>query len=189
MGTSAFLRPAAFPEAASSLTSAISSIERSGVNTQVHPTGSGLLRMGFFTPSRSLTATQVRIISGTTAAGATPTLVRVGLYLIAANGDGTLVASTANDTTLLAGTNTVYTRALSASYAISAGQRYSTGVLVVTAATAPTLQGGISSLAGAECLQAPAFSAYLSGLADLPASFTSGSLLAAAGRPYIAFAA
>lgn len=187
MGTSAFLRPATFAETANSLSAGVSSVERSDVTTQAQPTTSGSLRMAFFTASRSLTAGQVRIISGGTAAGATPTLIRVGLYSIDGSGNGTLVASTANDTTLLAGTNTVYTKALSSTYEIGSGRRYAAGILVVTGATAPTVQGASSSLSGTECQQAPTISALLSGLADLPASFTAASLTGATGRPYIAF--
>src|SRR5690348_10707358 len=60
--------------------------------------------------------TSLVISSSSTAAGATPTLVRFGLWTVAANGDLTLVASTANDTTLLASTFTAYTKALSVAY-------------------------------------------------------------------------
>ncbi|GAA0494815.1 hypothetical protein Ade02nite_19680 [Paractinoplanes deccanensis] len=149
-------------------------------------TNTQVLRLTHFTARKSESTTQVRMISGGTAAAATPTLVRMGLYLVDGNGDGTLVASTANDTSLFAATNTAYTRSWTAPYAKVAGQRYALGVLVVTAATAPQLVG--NSIAGvgaaAEPSVAPRLSGSLAGQADLPASFTAASLAATGQRFY-----
>lgn len=132
-------------------------------------TGTGSLRLSYFTAQKTETTTQVRTISGSTAA-TLASVARVGLYEIAGNGAGTLVASTANDVTLWTATITAYTRSWSVPYAKVAGQRYAVGVLVVTAGTAPTLIG-----AGAPEVSEPGVAPRLVGVsgghADLPASF------------------
>lgn len=148
-------------------------------------TVSQTLRLTYFTARKSETTSQVRIYSGGTAAAATPTVCRIGLYAIDAAGAGTLVASTANDTALFAGMNTAYTKSWSAPYAKVAGQRYALGVLVVTSATAPTLFGGALGLA-AEAAAAPRLTAQLGSQSDLPASFADASLSTGAQWHYAA---
>ena len=54
-------------------------------------TTSGVLRLAYFTARGPLAATKVRAVSGTTAAGATPSLARIGVYTVNAAGDHTLV--------------------------------------------------------------------------------------------------
>lgn len=134
------------------------------------------LQLTYFTARTSETTTQVRILSGGVAT-ATPTLVRIGLYLIAADGGGTLVASTANDTTLLSATNTSYTKAWASSYVKVAGSRYAVGVLVA-AATAGSVTSITTSGFSAELAIAPRITGHLAGQADLPASFTDAALTA-----------
>lgn len=143
------------------------------------------LRLSYFTARKTETTTQARFITGSTAAGATPTLVRYGLYLIAANGDGTLVASTPNDTTLLAATTTPYPKSWSVAYNKIAGQRYAVGLLVVTAAAAPSLVG-VAIQATAEAATAPRICGSLGSQADLPNTFTDASLTAVGQRFYAA---
>lgn len=145
----------------------------------------GALRLSYFTARKTETTTQCRFISGTTAAGATPTLVRYGLYLIAANGDGTLVASTPNDTSLFAGTLTPYPKSWLVAYNKVAGRRYAAGVLVVTAAASPTLVG-VAIQGTAEAATAPRICGSLAGQSDLPNSFTDASLTAIGARFYAA---
>lgn len=141
-------------------------------------TGTGTLRLTYFTARKTETTTQIRVWTATTAAGATPTICRVGLYSIATNGNGTLVASIANDTSLFAAASTPYTRSWSVSYAKVAGQLYAMGILVVTAATAPTLMGSAPSQAASNEMfnQTPRKSAALASQTDLPGSFTNASL-------------
>jgi hypothetical protein len=141
---------------------------------------SGVLRLTYFTARKTETITQVRVVSGSTAAGATPTVVRFGLYSVAANGDIALIASTANDTALLATINTAYTKALSASVDLVAGTRYAFGILVVSAATMPTFLCLATTIGGSELNVAPRISALIAGQADLPASVANASLSAAA---------
>lgn len=112
-------------------------------------------------------------------AAASNTLIRWGVYEVdESDGDLTLVASTANDTTLFAATNTKYTKALSSAWAKEAGKLYAIGSLVV-GGTMPTLlavdvsggapPGMLSTLAGLD----PQLTGFLASQADLPASTTS----------------
>jgi len=135
------------------------------------------LRLSYFLARKSEITTQVKMFSSTAAAAATPTLVRMGLFTIAANGDGTLVASTVNDTTIFAATNTGYTRSWSDSYAKVAGQFYAFGLLIVSAVTMPTLAGIaiLAAVAGENAL-APRSQGLITGQANLPATFTAASV-------------
>jgi len=145
------------------------------------------LRLSFFTARKTETTTQVRVYSGGTAAGATPTLVRFGLYTVDGSDNGTLVASIANDTTIFAAANTAYTRSWSSSYAKVAGQRYALAILVVTAATAPTLPGlSVGTGVINETALVPRIIGTLTGQTDLPSSFTAASLVASGQRYYAA---
>jgi hypothetical protein len=140
----------------------------------------GTLALSFFTADKTETITRVTAYTGTVAAGATPTLCRYGIYEIDANGNGTLVASTANDTTLFAAANTAYPKLLTAAFQKVAGKRYATGLLVATAATMPTFHGPSSpttAVMSTVALLAPMTIARLVSLADLPASFTAASLI------------
>jgi hypothetical protein len=82
---------------------------------------SGAVRFGYFVARRSGACTGIRVPSGGTAAGATPTLVRFGLYSVDASGNLTLLSATTSDTTVFAGTFTSYSRSLAASQAVTLG--------------------------------------------------------------------
>lgn len=152
-------------------------------------TGNQNLRLAFFTCRKGLLTTQVRLLSGGTAAAATPTLCRIGLYRIAPDANnvltGTLVASTANDTALFAASGTTYTKSWSAPYQMQAGQRYALAVLVVTAVAAPTLVGR-TMLSTDEASLPPRLSGVLAAQADLPATFTDSALAVSGSTPYAA---
>jgi hypothetical protein len=139
--------------------------------------GTGRLTLAYFTATKAETVTSIKTITGGTAAAATPTLCKMGVYSVADNGDLTLVGQTANDTTLFAAASTAYTRALATSFTKVAGQRYAFAQLVVTAAASPTF---VSSPGGnnAETGVAPRMSGSLTGQTDLPASIASGSVAA-----------
>lgn len=140
---------------------------------------SGDLKFTYFTAAKSELTTQVRTISHTTAAGATPTMIRIGLYLAAANGDLSLVAATANDTTLFAATNTAYTRSWQSPYQKVAGRTYALGIVFVTAAATPLIVGnpGPQSMYGTgEYAVGPRLVGRLGGQTDLPASVASASI-------------
>lgn len=142
------------------------------------------LTLAYLVARKSETWTQIRAVTGGTGAGATPTLIRYGLYTVAANGDLTLVASTPNDTTMLPSTFTSYAKALSVNYAVTAGVRYAIGVLVVTGATAPTLIGGVN-IGGNEVNQIPRLANNVTGQADLTTPITAASFATTSNVPYL----
>lgn len=153
-----------------------STVPRHTANTaSAVSTTSGNLRLTYFTATKTETTTQIRVGTGTTAAGATPTLCRLGLYTVAGSGDITLVASTANDTTLFANINTAYTKAWQVAYPKVAGVRYAIGLLVVSGAATPTLNGCALSSA-AEGAIAPRLTGNVGSQTDLPASVAAGSI-------------
>lgn len=138
-------------------------------------TGTGNLRLAYFTAGKTETTSQVIVVSGGTAAAATPTLARVGLYEIAADGSGALVAAIASDTGLFATVNSFYLRTWATPVRKIRGQRYAVGVLVVTAAAAPTLIGAALPVPALGAT-APRVTGLLASQTDLPASFTDGAL-------------
>jgi hypothetical protein len=138
------------------------------------------LRLSFFTAQKTELIQSVRFATGSTASGASPTLVRVGVYSVAGSdgmGDLTLVASTPNDTTLLQTINTRYAKNLSAPWSKVAGQRYAIGILVVTSVTAPTFITMQTQSQASVFDVAPRLSAARSGQSDLPASINASNLV------------
>jgi hypothetical protein len=115
----------------------------------------------FFTPTETTTVSSVTMGTGTVAAAGT-TLARMGLYTFnESTGTLTLVARTANDTSLFAAAATAYTRSFDttggypASYTLTAGVRYSSAVFVA-ATTLPNFSGrntpiGIANLVPRTC--------------------------------------
>lgn len=151
---------------------------------------SGVLRFAYFTPPATTVVSKCVTSTGGTAAGATPTLCRVGLYSVAANGDLTLVASMANDTTMWASTNTEYEKNLSASYTVVGGQRYAAAALCVTGTTPPNLFGAVPSHgASAVFARAPRLAAIVNSQTDLPASVSVGSLSNSTTSLWVGFVA
>lgn len=174
---------------ANDLTLGVESVPRMLAQDATIATTSGTLRLAYFTARKATVAANAKIVAGGTAAAATPTLVRIGLYTVASDGDLTLVASTANDTALLATQNTLYTKTLGDdAYTFTIGQRYAAGVLVVTGATAPTLVGcnAGAAVTGLVALE-PYIAANLTSQTDLPASIDVGDLTVSGAAPWIAF--
>lgn len=177
-------------DASTRLTIGESTLDRFIPQSAAVSPNSGTMRLTYFTAQKTEVVNNVRVMSGTTAAAATPTLVRVGIYEAAANGDLTLVGSTANDTALFANTNTRYTKALSAPFTKVAGRRYAVGILTVSAAATPSFLGtnfgsGLSASANAEFFsETPRIAANLTGLADLPSSVADASLATTAMTIY-----
>lgn len=142
---------------------------------------SGDLRLTYFTARKTETITQVRTYAGSTAAAATPTLCRIGVWTADLAGALlALVGSVASDVALWAVAGTEYTSTLTVPWAKVAGQRYAWGPLIVTAAARPTMPG--FNMAGdvggfrAEAARSPRLSGLLTGQADLPATATAASL-------------
>lgn len=144
---------------------------------------SGTLRLTFFTARKSEVTTQVRTATGGTAAGATPTLCQIGLFAVDGSDNGTLVAVTANDTSLWAATNTAYFRNWISPYQKVAGQRYALGLLVVTAAAAPTWPGSAALATGVvpDLAQLPRISGQITSQSTMPSTFTVAAVGGASG--------
>lgn len=150
-----------------------------GGNTGVSVGSSGTLRLMYFQAPRAELISQLAIVTGTTAAGATPTLCKMGVWIVAANGDLTLVGATANDTTLFAGASTRNLRSILASYTSVAGQYYACAPLVVTAAAMPTFAGISLNAATAQAFSsAPRLTGQVTGQTDLPAFISAASIVA-----------
>lgn len=148
--------------------------------TGVGPGSSGVLMLSYFFADHSETISTLTAFSGSTAAGATPTLCRMGLYTVAANGDIALAASTPNDTTLFAAINTAYAKALSVPLAITVGTFYATALLVVTGAAVPTFHGvqhPATGVLNTTSRLSPPFVGRVTGQTDLPASVAAGTIV------------
>lgn len=147
-----------------------------GAGVSATTPASGTLVLTYRRSPSTFTATQIRSGSST-AAGATPTLIRLGLYSVAANGDLTLIASTINDTTLYGAANTAYGKALSSSVSLVRGQWYAYGMLIVSGASMPALVAPSSQAYSSLVLStAPRLSGARAGQTDLPASITSANV-------------
>jgi hypothetical protein len=137
----------------------------------------GQALIAFFTPTITVTVSQIAMANGTGAVAAGLTLARMGIYTYPTDGStATLVARTASDTTLFAATNTTYTRSLDntggypSSYTLNAGTRYGVAYICV-GTTQPQLVGRVvlTAVAGVS----PRLSGSSStGLSDLPTTFT-----------------
>lgn len=154
------------------LTAGLCLLDRDVAVGNVAAWSSGQMVIGYIQAKRAESLSQVVIATGTTLAAATPTLIRIGVW----SGAGTaLVASTPNDTTLLAAANTAYTKAFSAAFTTVAGEWYAVGILVVSAAAMPSFLGvttPASNVPQTEWARAPRLTAVLAGQADLPANLT-----------------
>ena len=129
-----------------------------GVNTNTVSLTNDVARFTYFTAQRTETISQVKTISGNTAAvGAT--LARIHIYEQDAHGNLTEVAKTANTTSLWTSTNTVYTTALEASFQKKAGHRYAVALCISGTSVAPTLFGYWPSDA-AQFAESPRLSNY-----------------------------
>lgn len=138
----------------------------------------GNMFLAYFTARKTETITQVRL-NCITAAAATPTLIRIGVWT--ADDAGALLvqqAATPNDTTLLAAANTDYTKAFSSSFTKTAGVRYAVGCLVVTAAANPIISAAAGAAPGFEASKPPRLVGFVGSQADLPASVAAGGVSA-----------
>lgn len=140
-------------------------------------TVSGNLMLSYFRPPRAFTAANIAFYSTATAAGATPTLVKFGLFSVAANGDLTLIGVTASDTAIFSAANTRYSRALLTPVALTAGVTYASAMLLTTAAALPTLLSPNALSPTASALsQTPRLSGSIAGQTDISASYASASV-------------
>lgn len=173
--------------AASVLTTGFSNQKRGlGISSQ-QVLGSGGVYLTFFRAPKSETVANIKMVSGTTAAGATPTLVKYALFSVAANGDITRIGITASDTGIFAAASTAYTRALLAGAAVVAGSIYASAMLCVTAAAAPSVistPGVSAGSSGALGLISPKLCGIVLAQADIAASYTNAQITQATPRYY-----
>ncbi len=118
----------------------------------------GQMVMAYMTVTRSGTFTQVRTCTSSTASSGA-TAAQVAVYSVdRATGALTLLASTVNDTAMWSAINTVYTKALDASVALTQGQRIAVCAGFV-GTTPPALVGlSFSGTAGLRGIQSGEFS-------------------------------
>lgn len=151
------------------------------------PCTSQRLQLTYFTAKNTETITSVTAYSGSTAAGATPTVCQYAIYSVDSSTENlTLLASTANDTALFASTNTAYLKTLDTPFSKVSGSRYAVAVLVVTAAATPTFVGQVPSgitPVNTRFADKPRLAGYLASQTSIPSSVTNASLTASAIRP------
>lgn len=135
------------------------------------------LVLSYFRAPKNAPAVQQKYYT-TTAAGATPTLVRFALFIVAANGDLTRIAITPNDTALFSVANAAATKAYSAAAAMLAGQLYAAGRLIVSAAAHPAVitNGGQPTVGELIMGTSPRLSGMIAAQADIAANYTAGQV-------------
>lgn len=126
--------------------------------------------------------TRLQFYTSGTAAAATPSLVRAGVYVRQTGNVWGLAASFANDTALFAATLTTYTKTLTTTFNKQAGQDYAIGLLIVSAVAFPTLvapsNAGATGFATDALLAQPMTFGRVTGQADLPTSIPAASVVA-----------
>lgn len=148
---------------------------------------SGQVFFSYFTPDQAMLISSFNTITRGTAATAA-TLAKMGLYSVAGNGDLTCVARCANDTTIWAAGNTLYTRAIVdngqggsiSSLTLTRGQRYAFAALIITGGTLPQLCSVATNGAMFFNLSPILASASATGQTDMLGTYASGTLSAVA---------
>lgn len=181
---SANVSPVAGGSYADQLTSGQETHDRKYIRDSTVALTSGTVRYIYFTSRKTETVNNIRMTSGGTAA-ATVTTVQVGIYQVEANGDLTKLGETPNDATLLTGTSTQYTKALSAPVNLVAGQRYAIALLVV-ASTMPTMAGVVGTISAELFSSAPRIAATFAGQSALVSSVANASLAGSGSHVYFA---
>lgn len=148
------------------------------VSTSV--TVSQALRCNGFRCKRTGLVSDLVIFSGGTAAGATPSLVKIGAYHKLEDGSYNLIGASANTVSLFAITNNTYVVPFVVPWYKFRGDDYLIAVLIVTAAALPTLQGPFTTSAnttGTFLLPEPTKVGSILGQTDLPVNIAKGSLV------------
>ena len=163
------------PVAANRATGGMEIYSRETCTSDAVASVSGQLSLNFFTAFSDMTVNSLRSYTGSTAAGATPTLCKMGLYQVNSDNSLTLLAATANDTSTWSVAFTAYTKALTGPVSVVKGQRYAFGLLITTAAALPTWPTRtISAMAGG--VMTPRLYGQVTGQTDIPASVAAASI-------------
>ena len=161
------------PTVAAKPTSGIETFSRLFANSNTITVATGTVKLTYFTADAALTVGNLKVVTGTTgSSGTAPTLCKLGLYSVAANGDLALIASSANDVTMFGAATSEVIRAVTTPAAVAQGARLALAVLVVSTGTLPQLAGATPSIT----LLALDKRLYgqISGQTDLPATWTTG---------------
>lgn len=127
----------------------------------------GELNLTYVFPEVTRTIDTIDIPVGT-AAGATPTISRIGIYSVDGSNNLTLIGSTPNDTALFTTAYVNKTKALSSPVTLTAGNVYAFAVLFVTTASRPVLRGRVISNNAGQL--APILNGRVTAQTDLPAT-------------------
>jgi hypothetical protein len=161
------------------LTLGEASISRKAAIANLSYGTSGTMLLTYRKATKTETITKLSMSCGT-AAGATPTLVKMGVYSVDnTTGDLTLVASTASDTSVFSAANTSYEVTLASPWSKTAGTTYAYALLITTANTLPTVAGHshTSSTAINSILAlSPRISGAVAAQTDLPSSVLSADV-------------
>lgn len=125
---------------------------------------SGTQQFTFFTASQTRRIQSIATDIGT-AAVATPTLCRLGLYEVTLTQGVNLLAATANDPNLFSVGSSSPRRDLNVPVVIERGRRYAAALLLVSAAAGPTILRAISG--GQTSLRLPRTTGNITGVTDL----------------------
>jgi len=168
------------------ITTGESTFSRRNIATNAATVGNTTLRLSYFTARKTETITTVLTTTGTVGTTSGATLARIGIYSVDGSGNLTLVASTANDTTLWVSAATAYTKTLSASWSKVKGTRYALALLVVGGSTGLTFPGTLTGSSAMLAL-APRLSGLVASQTDLPSSIAVGSVTDATVTHFAAF--
>jgi len=143
----------------------------------------GFIEVGAFVAPYDLLASNISMASGDQAAVGN-TLVKMGLWTVAADDALTLVAETANDTSIFSATSTLYSRDFTTPYQMTAGVRYAAGALWVGATTEPHIMGLVTDGPGFSLDRVPGIYNVGGGWSDLT-DLGAGSASANTFIPYV----
>ena len=138
----------------------------------------GTVRLGYFTAQKTETVTQMAIHTGTTAAGATPSLIKYAVYSVGGDGKALTarLAVTNSNTALLAAASQQYAQSFAGGNAeLVEGQRYALAVLLKSAAVAPTL-AGVLGASSALISAPPRLAGTITSQTDLASSYTAAEI-------------
>lgn len=136
---------------------------------------SGRIQLEYFTAPDTWDAASIYKVAGSIPmSGTAPTMIKFGVYSVASNGDLTLIAVTANDTSLFTVAFASATKAFVAPCPFVRGNRYAAATLVITAGTIGNMWG-TATMAGGMLDDAPTLAKQVTGQTDLPSSIPTAS--------------
>lgn len=104
---------------------------------------SGIVHLTFFRACKTMPANRFDM-ANTVAAGATPTLIKGALFAVDPLYNLTQIAVSANDTTLLNGTNAKYGKVFSTPVNLNYNSLYAFGFIWISAAAVPSILGYVA---------------------------------------------